>query len=85
METHNCRKSRKHGIIVASSWTVTHGFCVMNRDDVDPDEIHQGGIPILQHSQARPNTRDFEGSYSNEEREYCVATILVVGVWAKRR
>lgn len=57
----------------------------MNRDDVDPDEIHQGGIPILQHSQARPNTRDFEGSYSNEEREYCVATILVVGVWAKRR
>ena len=57
------------------SWAVTYGFCVMNHDNIYPDDIRHGGVSILQHSQARRDTKDFGRSYSNEEGEYCAATI----------
>ena len=41
---------------------------------MEPGEVQHGAVPILQHSQAHRDTRNFEKSYNNEEREYCVVT-----------
>jgi hypothetical protein len=72
VETHNCRTSREHDIM-RQSWTGTYRFLVMKHGDVDPDEVQHGGVPILLHSQARRDMRNFGRPYSNEEREYCAA------------
>ena len=57
------------------SWTGTYGFCVMKHGGVDPDEVEQGGVPILRYGQARHDTGNFWMSYGNEEREYYVAAV----------
>lgn len=72
--THNYRTPREHGIGMAP-WTETYGFSVMKHRGVDPDEVQQGGVPILQQGQAHLNRRNSGRLYSNEKREYCVATI----------
>ena len=74
VETYNCRTPREHGIAMAS-WKGTYRFSVMKHCGVDPNEVQHGGVPILQHSQARQDRRKFGRSYSNEEREYCAATV----------
>ena len=76
VETHNCRIPREHGITV-SSWTGTYRFSVMKYCGVEPDEIKHGSVPILQQDQSRRDRRNSGRPYSNEEREYCVATVLV--------
>jgi hypothetical protein len=68
VETHNCRTSREYGIAMAS-YTGTYRLVVMKHGVVDPDEVQHGGVPILQHSQARCGTRNLGRSYTNEERE----------------
>jgi len=72
-ETHNCRTSRERGMVMAS-WIGSYGFPIMKHCGVEPDEVKQGSIPILRHNQARRNRRNSGRTYSNEEREYCVAT-----------
>jgi len=62
-----------HGIAVVL-WVGTYGFHIMKHGDVGPDEVQHGGVPILQHSQARHSLRHFEMSYSNKQREYCRAS-----------
>ena len=47
----------------------------MKHGSVDPDEVYHGGVPILQHSQTRCDMENFERSYNNEEREYCLTTM----------
>jgi hypothetical protein len=44
----------------------THRLCVIKRDDVSPEEVQQGGIPILRCCQARHNTRCFRMAYGKE-------------------
>ena len=74
VETYNCRTSCEHGIAMAS-WTGAYRFYVMKHGGVDPDEVEQGGVPILQHGQAPRDTVIFEVPYSNEEREYYAAIV----------
>jgi len=54
METHNYGMSHEHGI-ATPSWAGTYGFCVMKHGVVDPDDVYQGGIPVLLHG---PDLRD---------------------------
>ena len=72
--THNCRTSREHGIAMVS-WTGTYRFSVMKHCGAEPDEVQHRGVPILRHSQVRRNRSDLGWPYSNEEREYYVATV----------
>jgi len=58
-----------------ASQAEAYRFFVMKHGGVDPDEVQYGGVPILRHGQARRDARNFGMSYSNEEREYCVATV----------
>jgi len=45
-ETHSSSRSREHGIVVTLRiWT--YRFCVIEHDDVDPDEVQHRGVPIL--------------------------------------
>jgi len=74
VEMYNCRTSCEHGVTMAS-WTRAYRFYVMKHGGVDPDEVQQGGVPILQHGQADRDTGNFEMSYNNEEREYYAATV----------
>lgn len=73
MKTHNYRTPHERRIVM-TLWTGTHGLCIMKHGDVDPDEVQHGGIPVLQHGQARHGLRDFGTSYSNEQYEYCIKT-----------
>ena len=74
VETHNCRSSRECAVAMASR-TGTYRFFVMKCGDVEPDDVQRRGVPILQQNQALRDARNFRRSYSNEEGEYCVATI----------
>jgi hypothetical protein len=65
VETHNYGRSGEH-CIWARPWTGTHRLCVIKCDDVAPDEVQQGGIPILQRCQPRNNTRPLQMAYSKE-------------------
>ena len=67
VETHDYRRSREYGIFVAP-WVGTHGMS--KREEVDPDEEHDGEVPILQHRQVRHSLRHFETPYTNEQRKY---------------
>jgi len=40
-------RSREHGVAVIL-WTETYRLRVIMRDDAGPDNVRQGGIPILQ-------------------------------------
>ena len=56
-------------------WAGTYRSYVMEHGGVDPDDVYHGGVPILQHGQARRDPRYFGMPYGNEEREYWVATV----------
>lgn len=56
MVTHNYRKSCKHDTVL-TSWVRTYGFSVTEKGDRDQDEVHHGGVPVLQHRQARYSLR----------------------------
>ena len=57
-ETHNYGSLRERGIAMPS-WAGTYRFYVMKHSGVDPDDVQHGGVPILQHSQARRDLRYF--------------------------
>lgn len=62
-------------MVSVASQTRTYRFFVVKHGDVDPYEVQYGGIPILKHSQARYDSKDFGVPYSNEQREYCAANV----------
>jgi hypothetical protein len=55
VETHNYRRSREHGCSVGP-WAGTYRMA--KREEVDPDDEHDGGIPVLQRCQACHNSRN---------------------------
>jgi hypothetical protein len=73
VETHNCG-TREWGTTVKSR-TGTHRLPASKLEDVEKDELHDGEVPILQDCQTRHNLRHSRMPYSNEQREYCRATV----------
>jgi len=45
-------------------------------DNVDPDDVQHGGVPILQHCQGCYNEA-LGMSYGNEQREYCQISVWI--------
>jgi hypothetical protein len=70
-ETHDYGRSREHDISV-EPWA--GAYMMTKRVEVDPDEEHDGKVPVLRHRQAHHSLRHFEIPYKNEQHEYCPAT-----------
>ena len=56
VETYDYGRSREH-VVAVTSWTGTYRLSVTEHGDIGPDEVQKGGVPVLQHRQARCNLK----------------------------